>query len=79
MASVERLVLWPVIWSAIRLFAAPELADVRTCAAPDCRWLFVDAARSRSRCWCAMRVCGNRDTVGRYRRRTGTAQPSPAA
>ncbi len=70
-ASVERLVLWPVIWSAMRLFAAPELAHVRKCAAPDCGWLFVDTTRNRSRRWCAMRVCGNRDKVRRYRRRTG--------
>jgi predicted RNA-binding Zn ribbon-like protein len=70
-ASVERLMFWPVIWSAMRLFAAPELAHVRKCAAPDCGWLFVDATRNRSRRWCAMRVCGNRDKVRRYRRRTG--------
>src|SRR5262245_24983617 len=71
MAGVERLVLWPVIWSAMRLFAAPELAYVRKCAAPDCGWLFVDVTRNRSRRWCAMRVCGNRDKVRRYRRRAG--------
>ena len=70
-ASAERLVLWPVLWSAMRLFAAPELAHVRKCAAPDCGWLFVDVTKNRSRRWCAMRVCGNRDKVRRYRRRMG--------
>jgi predicted RNA-binding Zn ribbon-like protein len=68
-AGVERLVLWPVLWSAMRLFAAPELAHVRKCAAPNCGWLFVDGTKNRSRRWCDMRVCGNRDKVRRYRRR----------
>src|SRR5262245_195791 len=71
MASVERLVLWPVIWSAMRLFAAPGLAYVRKCAASACGWLCMYATKNRSRRWCAMRVCGNRDKVRRYRRRTG--------
>jgi predicted RNA-binding Zn ribbon-like protein len=70
-AGVERLVLWPVLWSAMRLFAAPELAHVRKCAAPSCGWLFVDGTKNRSRRWCDMRVCGNRDKVRRYRRRAG--------
>jgi predicted RNA-binding Zn ribbon-like protein len=70
-ASVERLVLWPVLWSAARLLAAPELAHLRKCAAPNCGWLFVDTTRNRSRRWCDMRVCGNRDKVRRHRRRSG--------
>jgi predicted RNA-binding Zn ribbon-like protein len=70
-AGVERLVLWPVLWSALRLFAAPDLAQVRKCAAPSCGWLFVDGTKNRSRRWCDMRVCGNRDKVRRYRRRAG--------
>jgi predicted RNA-binding Zn ribbon-like protein len=68
---VERLVLWPVLWSAARLLAAPELAHLRKCAAPNCGWLFVDTTRNRSRRWCDMRVCGNRDKVRRHRRRAG--------
>jgi predicted RNA-binding Zn ribbon-like protein len=70
-ARVERLVLWPVLWSAVRLLGAPDLATVRKCAAPDCGWLFVDGTKNRSRRWCDMRVCGNRDKVRRYRRRAG--------
>ena len=69
--SIERLVLWPVVWSAVRLLSSPELASVRKCAAPGCGWLFVDGTKNGSRRWCSMSVCGNRDKVRRYRRRTG--------
>jgi predicted RNA-binding Zn ribbon-like protein len=69
--GLERLVLWPVLWSAVRLLSAPELASVRKCASPDCGWLFVDGTKNGSRRWCSMSVCGNRDKVRRYRGRTG--------
>ena len=68
-ATPERLLLWPVLWSAMRLLAAPDLAHVRKCASPVCGWLFVDGTKNGSRRWCDMRVCGNRDKVRRYRRR----------
>jgi len=33
---------------------------VKLCAAPDCRWAYVDGSRNRSRRWCDMAACGNR-------------------
>jgi predicted RNA-binding Zn ribbon-like protein len=67
-ASMERLVLWPVLWSAVRLLGGSDLAQIRRCAAANCGWLFVDTTRNGSRRWCDMRICGNRDKVRRFRR-----------
>jgi hypothetical protein len=44
-------------------------------ACPDCRWVFYDKSRSRTRVWCGMyageggRACGTISKVRRYRRR----------
>ena len=57
---------------------AKSVADVtfsRLKACPDCRWVFYDKSRSRTRVWCGMyagdggRACGTIAKVGRYRRR----------
>jgi predicted RNA-binding Zn ribbon-like protein len=42
---------------------------LKACRAPDCRWAFYDHARNRSRHWCSMAVCGNREKARAYRRR----------
>ena len=63
-------ILWPVAQSAADLLIAPELAEVRICEAPDCAWLFLDHSRNRSRRWCDMKVCGNRQKARRHYRRT---------
>ncbi len=67
--------LGPVIWSALTLLTSDAARDVRACAAPNCRWLFLDRTRNRSRRWCTMLVCGNRAKVRRHhaRRRAGAA------
>ncbi|MFN8566730.1 MAG: CGNR zinc finger domain-containing protein [Kouleothrix sp.] len=53
------LPIWPVLWSAVGLLVAPELADVRMCAGPGCSWLFLDTSRNHTRRWCSMADCGN--------------------
>jgi predicted RNA-binding Zn ribbon-like protein len=63
-------ILWPVAQSAADLLIAPELAEVCMCEAPDCAWLFLDQSRNRSRRWCDMKVCGNRQKARRHYRRT---------
>lgn len=58
-----------------RILAAVTHADPATwerlklCAAEDCRRAFVDASRNRSRRWCDMGACGNRQKTRAYRRR----------
>lgn len=61
--------LGPVAWSAAELLAAGDLAAVRECAHPPCRWLFLDRSRNKSRRWCDMAVCGNRAKARRHYRR----------
>lgn len=65
-ASLEGL-LWPVAWSAGELLTSSRLERVKECGG--CSWLFVDASRNRSRRWCDMRDCGNREKVRRHRRK----------
>lgn len=68
--ALERI-LWPMAWSAFDLLTGPGLDRLRECADADCRWLFVDRSRNRSRRWCAMSDCGNLTKVRRYRQRKG--------
>lgn len=60
--------LWPVVRSAAELLTSERLERVRLCAARECDWLFLDRSRNRSRRWCDMTVCGNRNKVRRFRR-----------
>lgn len=62
-------VLTPILWSAGDLFAGPDLARTRLCAAQGCGWLFVDASRKGNRLWCSMESCGNREKARRHYRR----------
>lgn len=62
-----------LLWSIGRVIAdfltSENLPSLRECAADECGWLFLDHSRNRSRRWCNMKVCGNRDKVRRFRRR----------
>jgi predicted RNA-binding Zn ribbon-like protein len=53
---------------------AESMADgswlrLKACRSDTCRWAFVDNARNRSRHWCDMSVCGNRQKVRTFRSR----------
>jgi predicted RNA-binding Zn ribbon-like protein len=67
-------VLWPVAWSAARLLTSEERERVRECCAATCCWLFLDRSRNRSRRWCDMKVCGNRDKARRHYRKKREAR-----
>jgi predicted RNA-binding Zn ribbon-like protein len=60
-------VLWEIARAAGRLVVSPRLARVRACAASDCGWWFVDDTKNRSRRWCDMTLCGNREKLRRFR------------
>jgi predicted RNA-binding Zn ribbon-like protein len=60
-------VLWEIGRAAGRLVVSPRLARVRACAASDCGWWFVDDTKNRSRRWCDMTLCGNREKLRRFR------------
>ncbi|WP_305784140.1 CGNR zinc finger domain-containing protein [Symbioplanes lichenis] len=42
---------------------------LKLCAAPDCRWAFLDTSRNGRGRWCEMAVCGNRQKTRTYRER----------
>ena len=60
-------VVWEIGRAAGRLVVSPRLARVRACGADDCGWWFVDDTKNRSRRWCDMKLCGNREKIRRYR------------
>lgn len=48
--------LWPLAHAAVELLTQGPLGRLRVCA--NCRWLFLDRSRNRSRRWCSMDGCG---------------------
>lgn len=42
---------------------------LKSCANPDCTWLFFDTSRSRTGRWCSMKACGSIHKARAYRRR----------
>jgi predicted RNA-binding Zn ribbon-like protein len=62
--------LWPITRSAADLLTSDdERGLVRECGADDCAWLFIDTTRNRSRQWCSMQSCGNREKARRHYQR----------
>lgn len=61
--------LAPIARSAADLITSADLTHVRECASPSCSWLFVDETRNKSRRWCNMKTCGNRNKLKRFRSR----------
>ena len=44
---------------------------LKACTDEGCQWAFFDTTRNRSRTWCSMEECGNREKTRRYRQRKG--------
>jgi predicted RNA-binding Zn ribbon-like protein len=68
-------ILWPMSQAAADLLTSDQVRIVRFCEAPDCEWLFMDHSRNRSRRWCDMTTCGNRQKARRHYRRSRTSPP----
>ena len=62
-------ILWPIAESAAELLTSEARTAIRECEAPDCEWLFLDHSRNRSRRWCDMKSCGNRQKARRHYQR----------
>ncbi|WP_188456248.1 CGNR zinc finger domain-containing protein [Virgibacillus oceani] len=58
--------LWPIVQSAIDLLLSGNLNRVKQCEGEPCGWLFFDSSRNKSRRWCSMADCGNREKARRY-------------
>ncbi|WP_308283833.1 CGNR zinc finger domain-containing protein [Streptomyces buecherae] len=63
-----------VAWSELVL--AGDAARLKRCAEHECAWVFWDVSKNRSRRWCSMRVCGNRNKARRFAAKRAVA-PSP--
>jgi predicted RNA-binding Zn ribbon-like protein len=62
--------LWGITRSAADLLVNEQRRQlVRQCGASDCDWLFLDTTKNRSRQWCSMRSCGNREKARRHYQR----------
>ncbi|WP_243382428.1 CGNR zinc finger domain-containing protein [Geothrix alkalitolerans] len=69
--------LWPIARAAADLLTAEKPAPVRECGGSQCTWLFLDLSRGRSRRWCSMTSCGNREKARRHYHRTRKPKPGP--
>jgi predicted RNA-binding Zn ribbon-like protein len=58
-----------VLAAASRLAVLGEWERVKICPADECQWAFFDRSRNRSRTWCSMQVCGNREKARAWRER----------
>lgn len=47
---------------------------LKACPDETCQWAFYDSTRNRSRTWCSMEECGNREKTRRYRTRKNAAR-----
>ncbi|WP_129670064.1 CGNR zinc finger domain-containing protein [Phytoactinopolyspora endophytica] len=63
--------LWPLAQQAVDLLRSDRLGRLSRCS--DCRWLYLDHSRNRSRRWCRMKGCGSRAKMRRYRARSSGA------
>jgi len=66
-------IVWPVVKTAADLLTSDQLKRVGECRGDGCGWLFLDMSRNRSRRWCSMNDCGNREKARRHYHRTRKA------
>jgi predicted RNA-binding Zn ribbon-like protein len=70
-------ILWPIVRSAADLLTSETQRPlVRECGAGDCRWLFLDTSKNRTRQWCSMQSCGNREKARRHYQRLRSQRSS---
>lgn len=56
-----------VALSLARFLSEHDCRRLKMCENPDCRWVFIDASRNRSRRWCASGSCGTLSRVRAFR------------
>lgn len=52
-----------------------DIHRIRICDNPDCRWVFYDDTRSRTKRYCEDKTCGNLMKVRRFRAKKGLQHP----
>jgi predicted RNA-binding Zn ribbon-like protein len=61
---------WTAALDAARILTSEDRTRIRECGDAACGWLFLDASRNRSRRWCTMEGCGNRNKARNFYRRS---------
>ncbi|MFJ2767194.1 CGNR zinc finger domain-containing protein [Streptomyces sp. NPDC087300] len=65
-ASCVEDALGVIAADAIGIIAGERDGKLALCASPTCRAAFFDTSRSRTRRWCEMNTCGNREKKARF-------------
>ncbi|MEU6916861.1 CGNR zinc finger domain-containing protein [Streptomyces olindensis] len=65
-ASCVEDALGVIAADAIGIIAGERDGRLALCASPTCRAAFFDTSRSRTRRWCDMNTCGNREKKARF-------------
>ena len=66
-------VVGAVLAACARLVVRGDWIRLKICPADTCLWAFYDESRNRSRTWCSMRVCGNREKARGWRARAAVS------
>ncbi|MEW1629812.1 CGNR zinc finger domain-containing protein [Streptomyces sp. NPDC089173] len=80
LSSADRVedALGVIAADAISVISGERDGTLALCASPTCRAAFFDTSRSRTRRWCDMNTCGNRQKKARFhagrRRSSGSAK-----
>ena len=61
-----------IVATVAELAPTDEWKRLKTCRDEHCRVAFYDKSRNRSRAWCSMEVCGNREKARTFRHRHAT-------
>jgi len=61
-----------IVATVAELAPTDEWKRLKTCRDEHCRVAFYDKSRNRSRAWCSMEVCGNREKARSFRKRHAT-------
>ncbi len=62
-----------IVATVAELAPTDEWKRLKTCRDEQCRVAFYDKSRNRSRAWCSMEVCGNREKARSFRKRHATS------
>ena len=64
-----RAAIGRIVATVAELAPTDEWKRLKGCRDDDCRVAFYDKSRNRSRAWCSMEVCGNREKARSFRER----------
>jgi predicted RNA-binding Zn ribbon-like protein len=70
-------VVFAIAESFAKFLVEGEPMRLKTCENPNCRWVFYDTTRSRTKRWCSD-TCGNLIKVRRFRKEQARARPGNA-